>query len=146
MSLQLGTAQPHVAAYMIIRKNGKIAFVLRENTSWMKHHYGLPSGKVEREEAALAAAIREAKEEIGVTFDSQHAKHVLTMHRNEGSDWVDFFFEASEWQGEPHNAEPHMHSELAWLDPHNLPKNTIPSIHFAVERICNGHNYCEFGW
>ncbi len=42
------TAQPYIASYLIIRKEGKIAFVLRENTRWMNNHYGPPSGKIEK--------------------------------------------------------------------------------------------------
>lgn len=53
---------PYLAAYLIFRNDeGKIAFVLRENTHWMNGYYGLPSGKVEADERVLVAAAREAK-------------------------------------------------------------------------------------
>lgn len=54
------TATPYIASFVILRKAGKIAFVLREHTKWMNGYYGLPSGKVEKNEAFSAAAIREA--------------------------------------------------------------------------------------
>ena len=45
------TATPYLASFVIIRKEGKIAFVLRTNTGWMNGYYGLPSGKVEKVES-----------------------------------------------------------------------------------------------
>ena len=77
-------------------------------------------------------------------------KHALTMHRYEPSshanDWVDLYFEATAWEGEPFNAEPHMHSELAWLDPNDLPDNTIESVKFAFAEMAQGKVYTEYGF
>lgn len=140
------TATPYIASYVIIRKEGKIAFVLRSNTGWMNNYYGLPSGKTEKDESFSSGAIREAKEEIGISVKPEHLRFAHVMHRNEGMDWVDVYFDVSEWEGTPYNAEPHMHSELAWLDPINLPKNVIPSVKFALEQIQAGKSYSEYGW
>lgn len=116
----------------------------------MDNYYGLPSGKVEKNEAFVAAAIREAKEEIGIVIKSGDLRHVLTMHRKKPKDndneWVDMFFEVGSYEGEPYNAEPHIHSELAWLDIHNLPENVIPNVKEALKQIEAGNTYCEFGW
>jgi ADP-ribose pyrophosphatase YjhB (NUDIX family) len=114
----------------------------------MNDHYGLPAGKVEIGESYSQAAVREAKEEAGVNIKKQDLKPVLTMHRLEGEDnyWVDLFFEPLKWDGEPYNAEPHMHSELAWLDLKDLPHNVIPSVRFALEQIKKGNVYCEYGF
>ena len=140
------TATPRIASYVLVRKNGKMAFVLRENTSWMNDHYGLPSGKVEKNESYTVAAMREAREELGIDVAVEDLRFVHIMHRNEGADWVDLFFEATKWKGEPVNAEPHMHSELAWLDPKNLPERMIPSVRFAIGQIERGKAFSEFGW
>jgi len=148
--MKFNTAQPYIASYVIFRKDNKVAFVLRSNTNWMNNFYGLPSGKVEVNEPFAAAAIREAKEEVGVDIKPNQLKHVLTMHRKEPSDngmtWVDLFFEAEKWSGELINAEPHMHSELTWLDVDNLPENVISSVLFALDHIKKGSMYCEYGW
>lgn len=146
MAADYDTATPYIASYMILRKGNKVAFVLRSNTSWMNDYYSLPAGKVESDESYTTAAIREAKEEVGVTVKPGDFKQVLTMHRREGSDWVDVFFEATKWDGEPFNAEPDVHSELAWLDVDNFPDNVIPSVVFAFEQMKQGKQYCEYGW
>lgn len=147
--MKYATAQPYIASYLVIRKDGRIPFVLRANTSWMNGHYGLASGKVEMGESFTQALIREAKEEIGVTVRPENLRPILTCHRREPAEsmsWVDMVFEADSWEGEVVNAEPHMHSELAWLDSAELPANVIPSVRFMLEQIAAGKTYCEYGW
>ena len=143
------TAQPYIASYVILEQDGKIAFVLRSGTEWMNDYYDMPSGKVEKDEAFTAAAIREGKEEVGVTLKSEYLKPVLTVHRKADGHapyWVDMYFKAEQWDGEPFNAEPDVHSELTWFDPKQLPENVIPSVAFALEQILAGKTYAEYGW
>ena len=148
--MKYDTATPYIASYVILRKQGKAAFVMRSNTSWMNNHYGLPSGKVEKGERYLAAAVREAKEEVGVDVEENDLRHVLTVHRiktaePDGADnWVDVYFEAETYKGEPYNAEPDIHSSLEWLDPANLPDNVIPAVRQAMEDIALGKTYSEY--
>ncbi len=145
--MKYNTATPYIASYVILRKDNKVAFILRENTAWMNGYYGLPSGKVEKNERYLAAAVREAKEEAGVDITPKDLIPLHTSHRKEPEmTWVDIYFEATSWEGEPYNAEPHMHAELKWLDPKKLPKNIIPGVRFAIEQIAAGKIYSEFGW
>lgn len=144
--MKYATATPYIASYVILRREGKVAFVLRSNTSWMNGYYSLPAGKVENDESYVQAAVREAQEEVGVAVQPEHLRHIHTMHRREGSDWVDVFFEAQVWQGEPYNAEPHVHSELAWLDEQALPDTVIPSLRIALEAVARGETFSEYGW
>lgn len=154
MSAKFDTARPYAASYVILRReDGKVAFVLRENTSWMAGKYGLPAGKVEKLETFIEAAVREAKEEAGVDIAPEDLRHVLTAHRDAPDDevdgdmtWVDIFFEADKWEGEPHNAEPHMHASLDWLDPNNLPDNVIPVLKDCLQLIVEGKTYGEVEW
>lgn len=149
--MSLGTSRPHTASFTLVEKDGKYAFVLRGKAcNWMAGYYGLPSGKIEVSEAASAAAIREAEEEISVTVKPENLRYLLTMHRHEEDDlypeWVDFYFEADEWEGEPHNAEPHMHDQIAWFSLDELPENTIPSVRAALEAIQAGKQFTEYGY
>jgi ADP-ribose pyrophosphatase YjhB (NUDIX family) len=142
-----GIAAPYMAVYLIFRKNNKIAFLLRSNTGWMNGHYGLPAGRVERGEAWKNAAMREAKEEVGITILPQNLQLVLTGHRTHpDSDWVDTVFEVTEWSGELYNAEPGVHGELAWFESHNLPENMVPYVRTYVHALEAGENYTEWGW
>jgi 8-oxo-dGTP diphosphatase len=149
------SARPYVAAFVIFRKNGQVAFLKRQNTNWMNGRYGLPAGKVEPEESPAQAAIREAKEEVGVSIKLADLRHLTTVYRtnyadndtnNQASVWLDVIFEAQSWEGELHNAEPEKHSEFVWLDPDNLPGNVTPYLTFFFEQIKAGNRYAEAGW
>lgn len=146
------TVQPYVAAFVIFRnQDGKVACLLRANTNWMNGKYGLPAGKVEQGESAEAAAIREAKEEVGIELKPANLEHRLTVFRtssieNEPTPWVDILFEATNWPGELQNAEPDKHSSLDWLDLDNLPENVTPYMPFFFEQIKAGNTYAEHGW
>ncbi|HVX48122.1 MAG TPA: NUDIX domain-containing protein [Candidatus Saccharimonadales bacterium] len=147
--MKYDTQTPYAACFVIIRHNGKIAFLLRQNTPWMNGFYDLASGKVEKDESYLQAAVREVKEEMGVDVDKDDLVYALTMHRkNKDQDmvWADIYFEAKKWRGEPRNAEPHVHGELSWFDPEELPDNIVPSVRAALEAINSGKNYAEYGW
>lgn len=144
------TAAPYAACYVLLRdEQGRVAFVMRANTVWMNGYYGLPAGKVELGESMTAGAIREAKEEAGVDIEAADLRHVLTNYRREYGEsmcWVDVLFEVDKYKGEAHNAEPHMHSELAWLDLKALPDNVIPSLRHMLDKIVAGEHYAEYGW
>lgn len=143
---KFNTATLYIAIYVLIRNKNTLVFMLRSNTGWMDGYYGLPSGKVEKNESFSAAAIREANEEIGITIAPRHLHYLHKMHRLEGNEWVDVFFEALKWSGKIVNAEPHVHSKLVRLDTNNLPENVIPSVQFALRQINRGTMFSEYGW
>ena len=145
------SARPYIACFVILRKGNKVAMVLRKNTGWMDGYYGLPAGKVEYFEHFTAGAAREAKEEAGVDIAESDLACVHTAHRHgeDGDvfmDWVDVYFEAQTWQGEPHNAEEEKSERLDWIDLLNLPDNIVPSQKAALEHIAKKSFYSEFGW
>lgn len=139
------SATARVAAYVIFRKNNKVAFVLRSNTGWMDGHWGLPSGKVDEGETYKQAAVREAKEEVGVDVLEEDLRYVHTAHRHAEDDWVDVYFEVLKWKGELVNNEPYIHSELGWFEVDKLPKK-IASVETALKAIENNIQYSEYGW
>jgi 8-oxo-dGTP pyrophosphatase MutT (NUDIX family) len=146
-------ARPYIACYAILRRNNKIAMVLRKNTGWMDNHYGLPAGKGEWFETFKLGAVREAKEEAGVDISLDSLRFVHLAHRHGEDkikkkflDWVDVFFEADNWDGEPFNAESEFSERLDWLDLDNLPENIVPSQRQALLHISKGEFYSEYGW
>lgn len=147
------TARPYLASFVILRKQDSIAMVLRKNTGWMDGYWGLPAGKVEYFEHFTNGAIREAAEEAGVTIARKDLKFIHAAHRHDEDktsglfiDWVDIYFEAVQWQGEPYNAEQEKSEELAWHSLQNLPENVVPSQRAALLQIAKGTSYSEFGW
>lgn len=138
------TQTPYIASYGIVRKGDQIAFVKRSNTAWMDGWYGLPSGKVEKGESFTEAAVRELLEEIGIKVSESDLKVCHVVHRRQETFWVDVYFEVINYDGEAYNAEPDVHSELAWFDPDDLPEKVIPSVRFALEQIKAGKIYSEY--
>ncbi len=141
------TATPYLATIVLFKKDGKIAHLLRKNTKWMDNFYGLPGGKVENDERAIEAAVREVKEEVGVDVKPENLKLRLVLHRkSDDSFWVDLLFEALTWEGELYNAEPDKHSELQWFSDIQLPENIIPVTRFYLESLKSGELYRDYGF
>jgi len=145
------SARPYIACFVILRRGDKIAMVLRRNTGWMDGFFGLPAGKVEYGEPYASGAIREAKEEAGVDISLGNLNFVHIAHRHDENneeimDWVDVYFEAIKWQGDPHNAEKEKSERLDWIDLKNLDENIVPPQKAALEQIAKGKSYSEYGW
>jgi 8-oxo-dGTP diphosphatase len=136
------------SVYVLLRREGKIVFVLRSNTGYMDGKYCLPAGHVEGLESFRQATMREAEEEVGIKLSSKQLRHAHTMHRHHGDHVrVDVFFEADGWTGDPVNNEPGVHSELAWFDESDLPFDKIVDWQAAALRcIARGEQYSELGW
>lgn len=146
-------ARPYIACFVILRRKNQIAMVLRRNTGYMDGYYGLPAGKGEWFEHFTSAAAREAKEEAGVHIDERDLKFVHLVHRHgedriakKFMDWVDVYFEAEKWEGEPYNAEEEKSEKLDWIDLDNLSENIVPPQRAALEQISRGERYSEYGW
>lgn len=145
------SARPYIACFVLLRKDNMVAMVLRKNTSWMNGFWGLPAGKVEYGEPYINGAIREAKEEAGVDIDRQDLAFLHIAHRhsedgNEIMDWIDVYFEAKHWRGEPYNAEEEKSERLEWHKLDNLPENVVPSQKAVLLQIAKGEVYSEYGW
>lgn len=134
--------------YVVLRQKGNILFTFREHTGFQDGTYSLPSGHIEDGENALAAAVREVSEEVGVTVNPQHLKLIYTMHRMSEKDVrIDFFFETTKWQGEPFNNEPHKHGDIAWFTPEELQTKPLMDYQAVVlQAIPGGNVYSEWGW
>ena len=63
-----------------------------------------------------------------------------------GDERIDYFLEASRWQGEVGNREPAKCDELVWVAPERLPANVIPYVRRALENWRRGVWFDSFGW
>ncbi len=140
------SATPFVASFVLVERDGKYAFLLRDNTPWMNGYYSLPSGKVDASEPYTTAAIREIKEEINVDIKPEDLRFVHMMHRHDETDWVDVYFVADAWSGDPMNVEPHKHKELSWFSLDALPENTVPCVTYALEQVQANKQFSEYNW
>ncbi len=143
----MGDRNPAVtAAYIFLKKDGKFLLGKRQNTGWRDAYYQMPAGHVDAGELPSEAAIREAKEEVGVTIAPADLKFVhigfRTKH-DETGDRVDYYFETERWEGEVYNAEPHKCSELVWVSTDLLPENIVPNTRHVIEALARGEVFSE---
>ncbi|HUC87556.1 MAG TPA: NUDIX domain-containing protein [Candidatus Binatia bacterium] len=140
-----------VAVYVILRKpDGKVLLLKRANTGYRDGYYGLPAGHLESGESIILGAARETKEEVGVNLEPHNLKLVHVMHYISSvpmpHDRLGFYFEATKWQDEPVNAEPHKCHELKWVSPKALPANMVPEVNQALQMIARGELYSDLGF
>jgi 8-oxo-dGTP diphosphatase len=139
-------AQFPVTVHMFFFRGEKILLSRRYQTGYMDGHYSVPAGHLDGGETVRMAAVREAREEIGVGIKPEDITFAGVFHRREGDERVDFFVHVRNWSGEPVNTEPDKCDDLCWTDVEALPANTIPYIRRAIENFRAGIPFDEFGW
>ncbi|HKS90560.1 MAG TPA: NUDIX domain-containing protein [Tepidiformaceae bacterium] len=137
------------AAYIILRREDHILFLHRANTGYRDGEYSLPAGHLDGGESALAAAIREAREETGITLGPANLRLVHTQHRvgeERDHERINLYFEATNWLGEPTNAEPHKCTALTWASPADPPQPLVPEIAVLLEHLASGSPFSTLGF
>jgi 8-oxo-dGTP pyrophosphatase MutT (NUDIX family) len=133
------------AAFLVMRKEGKVLLHKRINTSHEEGNYGLVSGHLDGKETAEEAIVREAMEEAGVEVSAQDLTPVHVVHNLSGNyEYFCIFFVTEKWKGEPKNMEPDRCGDLSWFPLSNLPDNTINYIRTVLERLDQGMHYTSF--
>ncbi len=135
------------SAYLILRRTveggDQVLLMLRAGTGYMDGHWATVAGHVEAGESCAAAAVREAREEVGVDVDVRHLLPVCGMHRTAGdgqeiNERADFFFETRVWNGEPRLLEPDRAAALAWFRLGSLPSPVVPHEHAVLSNLSAG--------
>lgn len=133
MSSQRYSVVPSV--YLIPVKNNQTVLGLRKNTPWMNNHYGMISGHVEEGETPEEAIIREAYEEAGIRITPEQLNLSLVMYRQLDRGNIDFFYTATQWDGEIKNCEPDKLGDWEWLNLDSPPANTIHYLTIALQHV-----------
>ena len=139
------------AVHLFLVRGGRVLLLRRCNTGYEDGNYSVPAGHLDGDEPVTAAAAREAREEVGVAIAPGDLRVVGVMHRRAepgrpGDERVDFFLEATRWEGEVANREPGKCDDLRWVEPEQLPPNVVPYVRRAVENRRRGLWFDEFGW
>ncbi|PRZ05561.1 ADP-ribose pyrophosphatase YjhB (NUDIX family) [Isoptericola sp. CG 20/1183] len=120
------------AVYLLLRREGQVLLQLRAGTGFMDGYWAAgAAGHVEPDESVLEAAVREAREELGVAVAPSDLEALTVSHRGLPGgpaleQRVDFFFAVSRWQGDPVLQEPDKAADLRWFPFVHLPEPVVP--------------------
>jgi 8-oxo-dGTP diphosphatase len=131
---------------LLTNSDGEVLFGCRQNTGFEDGAYHLPSGHVEAGESVIAALIREAKEEVGITIAPENVKFSHVMHNSSSDGRAAFFFTVRQWEGTTENREPEKCSELHWFPLSALPDHLIDYCRAALSHIAAGQPFSVYGW
>jgi 8-oxo-dGTP pyrophosphatase MutT (NUDIX family) len=117
---------------------------LRQNTGYRDGYWAAAAaGHVEDGESVFEAAVREAREEIGVELALADLTPLCAMHRTHGNhrpidERADFFFSCARWHGEPRVVEPEKSGGLEWYALSALPDNVVPHERVVLDALASG--------
>ncbi|MDO8617356.1 MAG: NUDIX domain-containing protein [Candidatus Uhrbacteria bacterium] len=134
------------AVHLFLIKDQQILLSRRFHTGYEDGNYSVVAGHLDGNETATSAMIREAREEAGIIVRDYQLRMVHVMHKKLDDERIDFFFEATEWEGEVKNMEPHKCDDLCWFPLNQLPANMVPYVRVGVENYTQKVLFSEFGW
>lgn len=130
-----------VASFVLLLRGDETFMLRRANTGWADGMWTVPSGHVEKGESVVEAAIKETKEEAGVIVK---AEDLTFVHSHAVTDeYINFYFTATKWEGEPYLAEPEKCSEVSWVKLSEIPGDTIFQIRSLIQSIEKGIYFSE---
>lgn len=135
-----------VAVHLFLVRDDQILLLRRANTGYEDGNYSVPAGHLDGDETVPAAALREAREEIGVDLTLSDIAVVGVMHRLAEAERIDFFLAATRWDGEPSNLEPDKCDDLRWFPLDGPPDNVVPYVRRAIENYRAARWFDAFGW
>lgn len=136
------------AVYLVLIRDGKTLLTRRFSTGWMDGKYSLIAGHLDGGEKISDAMIREAYEEAGIKIAKGDLRPLKVLHRFSSNDqeYMDFFFMAEKWEGEPGIKETDKCDDMSWFPINDLPENTLPHVKDVIENYKDGVAFVESGW
>jgi len=133
--------------FVLLRRGDTVFMLRRHGAGWMDGHFSLPADRVETNETLAQAAVREAREEVGVRVDARDLRLVHILHaQTQGEVWTGHFFEVKVWDGEPDVRERDKHDQPRWVTLDDLPEPMVPYVREALQGVQAGRVYAEYGW
>ena len=144
---------PSAVILILMRERGgkkQILLQRRRNTGFADGLWDFScAGKVEEGESMTAAAVRETKEELGITVAAESLQFAVLIHKCDkpyNLVYYNVYFVCTEFIGEPTVCEPEKCSELKWFDLDNLPDDLIADRKCALQAYLDGEHFIEYGW
>ena len=117
----------------------QVLLQLRRNTGYMDGHWACgASGHVEAAESVVETALRETREELGVSVAAADLSPLTAMHRTNDlggaalEQRIDMFFTLRAWTGAPAVREPAKNAGLRWFSLVDLPEPVPPHERYVL--------------
>lgn len=133
------------AANLICQHGSHVLLIKRSNkTTVWPNFWAFPWGKVEDNELFREAALREAREEVGINgnITDIHGE-TITMLRSIQWTKIVYFGRIEHYENAPEILEPSLATDLAWFPVTDLPEPMIPHHKTGLEAILNWIGYTE---
>lgn len=131
------------AAYVLLLDGDRVLLQRRAKTGYYDEFWAASvAGHIESGESVYETALRETREELGVTFELDDLEPLTTMHRTAApglpvDQRVDFFFACRRWSGTPALQEDTA-SDLRWFELGELPDDVVHHERFVLDRLRDG--------
>lgn len=125
---------------IIKNENNEILLQKRNNTKLWPNRIALPAGHIDEGENAYEAAIREAKEELGIDISKEDIIDTFVVSRKNKnlSPYYDIYFEIEKYQGKLTINEPDKCSKLMWCNINDLPEYMLEFEKVAIDNNSKG--------
>jgi 8-oxo-dGTP diphosphatase len=141
-----GAVPAHLVGWVLLqRDDGRVLLARRSGVTYGDGLWGLPGGHAERAESWAAAAVREAREEIGVGVAPADLEPLGVQRYLDGA-WhgVDLLFRVRRWTGTPRPVAEC--SEVGWFAPDGLPVDALPWLAPTLALHLGGTWFLETGF
>lgn len=132
------------ACIIIVQGNKTLLAQRKSKKSVGGGHWGSMGGHVEFGETPAQAAIREAREELGIEVGNLKFLICLDEQFGEYKHYVDFIFLADIISGQPQIMESHAIEKVEWFELDDLPSPLFAPVKLALEALKTGDKYGEF--
>jgi 8-oxo-dGTP pyrophosphatase MutT (NUDIX family) len=102
---------------------GKTLFIRRSSQKPQGGTWGIPAGKIEKDEDGVSAVLREVREETGIKLEKKAVKYFKTLFVRYPSYDFKYYMYSSESETLPAvEIDPRSHTEFSWLSPQDALK------------------------
>jgi len=138
------SAKLTIVVRLFLQKEGKV--LLLGQTSRNGGSYTLIGGKIDKDEMAVTALIRESFEEVGIIIKEKKLKlvHVVNRARTVSNNELILVFKTKKWEGIPESKEPKKFKKATWFESNNLPKQTLPLVKHIFKEFHKKRFYSEY--
>ena len=134
-----------VVVHTVLQRGDALLLLRRARTGYLDGFYALPGGHLQRGEGIMDCAIRELREETGISVESAQLQPAAVLpYRSDDQQGVDFIMRCTAFDGEPYLAEPDRFDDFGWWSVDALPTQTAPYIAPALALARRGEWFLEF--